>query len=84
MGDKYSLIKQLEELEKNPVKPSPLPKRANYSQHTVIVENEDVEVFIPVRESDAFIEAVSKQGKYLKRDTFKELMRKHRGVRNWE
>lgn len=84
MGDSFSLIKKLGELEKNPEKGASLPSGIKYQTHTLLVDGEDIEVFIPLREAAAFEQTLSEYGKYLNRESFCAILRKHRGVRNWE
>jgi hypothetical protein len=85
MSDKFSLLKQLEELKKNPdAHKSPLPKGIKYEQRTLMVESQEVTVFIPLREATAFDQAITEQGKYLSRYDLSTLLRKHRGIRSWE
>lgn len=84
MSDKFPLLQQLQKQNDDPNNVSPLPKGIKYDQRTVIVENNEIEVFIPSREVDAFDQAISDCGKYVGRNEFSTLMRKHRGVRNWE
>lgn len=78
MGSKYSLIEQLNNPEKSsaPI----LPEGINYQEHNLTVDREEVKVFIPLRESSAFEAAITEHGKYLNRDDFRSLMRKHRGI----
>jgi len=83
MGEKYSLIQRLNSPEKKTAA-SLLPTGVKYNTHTILVDNEEIEVFIPLRESDAFETAVEKNGKYLNRDDFRTLMREHRGIQNRE
>jgi len=87
MNDNFPLLRQLGDLEKNPAGESPLPKGIKYDKKQIIVENEEIEVFIPARESAAFdqaIQAIQENGKYIHRHEFGVIMRKYRGVRNRE
>lgn len=83
MTDNFPLIKQLGDLEKNPAGDKPLlPKGIKYDEKVVIVENQEIQVFIPLRESTDFDTAISEHGKYISRHEFSMLLRKHRGIRN--
>lgn len=84
MSDKFPLLQQLEKFKKNPESVSPLPKGIKYEQLSLIVENNEINVFIPLREVAAFEQTISEHGKYINRHDFGTILRKHRGIRNWE
>jgi hypothetical protein len=73
----FSLIKQLN----NPEEPI-LPTGIKYVEKTAVVEGEEVNVFIPLRESDRFDEAISEYGKYMYHHEFSKILRNCRGIRN--
>ena len=84
MGDKFPLLEQIVEHEKNPAAVSPLPKGIRYNEYTLTVDEEETKIFIPLKEAVAFEETLDKEGKYLSREQLATLLRKHRGIRNWE
>lgn len=84
MSDKFPLFQQLENLRKNPSSASPLPRGVKYEKRIVSMVNEEIAVFIPLREAQAFDQTVPKNGKYFKSEELSDLLRKHRGIRNWE
>lgn len=84
MTEDYQLIRQLAQIEKNPDPGPKLPKNIKYQTQEVLVDGENIEVFIPLREVEAFKETLLEHGKYLNRDELTAVLRKHRGIRNWE
>lgn len=82
MDDKFPLLKQLTEMEQNLSTVTPLPKGIKYKEFTLSVGKDEIEVFIPVRETDAFEQTLSECSEHLKHEDVSELLRKHRGIRN--
>ena len=87
MGDNnFSLIQQLDDIAKTPDSAkSPLPNGIAYESFTLFVDNQETEVFIPLRESKAFQQTLVESSKHMSRSRLADLLREHRGIkRHWE
>lgn len=81
MGKNFSLLQQLNEKHDKVTEESPFPPGIKYQEYTLEIDGNDVQVFIPLRECEAFEETLSTQSKYLDGDTLRDVLRKHRGIK---
>jgi hypothetical protein len=73
----YSLIKQL---QNPPTEEKPrLPRGLDYQEYVVEPQEGNMTVFIPIRETEAFEEAI-KEHTVLLRSDVRRLLRAHRGI----
>lgn len=84
MNNDFPLLRQLHHPQKADEDNSPLPKGIKYQERTVIVENVEVEIFIPSREAASFDQTIREFDKPLDKHEFNTLLRKYRGIRNWK
>lgn len=78
---KYSLIKQLNEAEKQKDAPkSTMPTGLPYQEYEIEVDGKERLINIPLREADAFETAVSEMGE-IDGPALKTLLRQFRGLR---
>lgn len=81
MQDKFPLIHQLQSEESVEfTKKAPTATNVKYKDFVVEVEGLQTLVKIPLREAEAFGRAIQKN-KYIGRDTLRQLLRTHRGIR---
>lgn len=76
---RFSLIKHLEEHANNT---SPMKNNIKYQRYILEVDNNDVHINIPIRESIAFETYVAELTSKLNSDSLRSLLRKYRGTRN--
>lgn len=74
------LIEQLNSLDKNEEQ-STLPSSIKYQQYELEVDKAAQIVNIPLREAQAFEDAITKIKEPLTRSTLKSLLREFRGIR---
>jgi len=77
----FSLIKQLEDLDNSGDKSSSPSVAIKYQQYELDVEKRTQKVNIPLREAEAFEEAITSLSEPLTRDVLRRLLREFRGVR---
>lgn len=75
----FTLIKQLQEPEDKAV--SPLPPGIKYQLYELDIQGDTRRVYIPLREADAFEEAVQQIEEQLTTSTLSKLLRQFRGIR---
>lgn len=78
MDKNFKLIQQLQNPSK---KERLLPKGIKYQEYTVVVEKQNVVVYIPLRECNDFEHNIYTAGEKINFDTFTGVLRKCRGIR---
>ena len=81
MGNKFSLLQQLDEAQRTPVEKSPFAPGVEYQEYELEVDGKNQNIFIPLKECTAFEEALSQQTKYLTGDDLRKFLRNHRGIK---
>ena len=77
----FSLLQQLEDEKHGIRQEDPFAPGTQYQEYTVEAEKQEYKIYIPLRECEAFEQALSTQAKYLDREDLRRLLRKYRGIR---
>lgn len=76
----FSFLKSLQNSSKRTSVAEEAKKHINYQEYTVLVEGNEIDILIPLRECEEFEKTLSAHDVLEKKD-LKSILRQHRGLR---